>query len=62
MHAFVTEKQETDTTHLPDQLFGDQIRLKQILVNLVKNAMKFSRAHPIHILAGYDKLESMLHV
>ncbi len=58
----MTGQEEIDTTHLPDRLYGDQIRLKQILVNLVKNAMKFSRAHPIRILSSYDHQEQMLHV
>ena len=30
------------STPLPDSLIGDQIHLKQVLVNLIKNALKFS--------------------
>ena len=32
------------------------------MVNLVKNAIKFSRARQIRILAGYDYKKSVLHV
>ena len=27
------------TTTMPEELLGDQIRLKQVLINLVKNAL-----------------------
>ena len=46
----------------PDELLGDQIRLQQILVNLVKNALKFSCAKPIRILASYDQKDKLLTV
>ncbi len=62
LNLFVSGQQAGNRNLLPEQMFGDQIRLKQILVNLVKNAMKFSKAHPITILAGYDYGEEMLHV
>ena len=47
---------------LPEKIIGDQIRLKQILVNLTKNALKFSHGQPIHIFAGYDTEKHVLHV
>lgn len=52
----------TTSSSLPDKIIGDQIRLKQILVNLTKNALKFAHGQPIHILAGYDTEQHVLHV
>lgn len=39
---------------LPLKLYGDQIRLKQVLVNLTKNALKFSINQWVKIKACYD--------
>ena len=45
---------------IPKYLVGDQIRLKQVLVNLVKNAMKFSTRNTIKIKAAYDREAELL--
>ena len=47
---------------LPRSLVGDKIRLSQVLVNLVKNALKFSHNRPIKIRASYDYHQKRLHV
>jgi len=51
---------DTNNEELPPFLRGDQIRLQQVLVNLTKNALKFSRGRPIRILAAYDAEAQLL--
>ena len=40
---------------MPNELFGDVLRLKQVLINLIKNALKFTRQGTVKIFAAYDK-------
>ena len=47
---------------LPELVIGDKIRLQQVLVNLIKNALKFSHGKPIMILALYDYAKKKLKV
>ena len=45
---------------LPDQVIGDQVRLKQILANLLKNALKFCKGMPINVLVSYQRTKKLL--
>ena len=46
---------------LPKKLEGDEIRLKQILINLVKNALKFSDENgTIKLVSTFDVQNEML--
>ena len=56
------EEDGFDQFELPGQLVGDQIRLKQVLVNLTKNALKFSPKKDIFIKASFNNLEHKLEV
>ena len=47
---------------LPALLRGDEVRLKQVLVNLTKNALKFSPMQQIKIMASYSEQTQMLEV
>ena len=40
---------------LPDRLVGDSTRFKQVLINMIKNALKFSKGHIIRIKASFDR-------
>ena len=44
----------TREEQFPDQLYGDQIRFKQVLINLTKNALKLTVDGTIKIVAAYD--------
>ena len=39
---------------MPRNLLGDEKRLKQVLVNLLRNALNFSRCKPVYLMTKFD--------
>ena len=50
---------ESNQCHLPS-LLGDKVRFQQVLINLVKNALKFTQEGFIMIESAYDFIEQKL--
>ena len=48
------DRHSSNKVALPEFLVGDNIRLKQLLVNFTKNATKFTKNGVISIKAAYD--------
>ena len=47
---------------LPEELRGDKTRFKQILINLVKNATKFTKQGMVKLRAAYNRDEGKIMV
>lgn len=46
---------------IPESLCIDEQRIKQVLINLISNSLKFTVRGEICIVVAYDKLQRMLH-
>ena len=57
----ITDSNMIQNLHLPI-LLGDQVRLQQVLINLIKNALKFTMDGFIKVCAAYNPIENVLTV
>lgn len=51
-----------NSTFLPESLIGDEMRLKQVMATLIKNALKYSKGSPVDIYSAYDRNSQRLQV
>ena len=43
---------------MPTQLYGDEVRVQQVILNLLTNAVKYSNQGHIELIVDYEKLEN----
>jgi signal transduction histidine kinase/CheY-like chemotaxis protein len=51
---------EIDST-IPDALIGDKLRLSQVFMNLVSNALKFTKDGEVKLIAKLEKVSNLKH-
>ena len=64
--SFLAKNNENDLTleidpAIPESLIGDKLRFSQILMNLVSNALKFTKKGEVKIIANLVKVEGKSH-
>jgi signal transduction histidine kinase/ActR/RegA family two-component response regulator len=64
--SFIAQKNNNKTfiniDHLiPDSLIGDKLRFAQIFMNLVSNALKFTKNGEVHLIAKQVKVQNSIH-
>ena len=62
MSEKVHKKYNVEQTQLKDDLMIDQLRVQQILINLIQNAIKFSEKESVVIVTIVTNLESKTEV
>lgn len=51
---------EVDESNVPENLFGDQVRLKQVLISILINAIKHTKDGKINVSVSYDAIRRHL--
>lgn len=44
--------------NIPSNLYGDMVRIKQVMVNLANNAIKYTNAGSVDITVGFERISS----
>jgi len=44
--------------HIPDELYGDEVRIRQVMVNILNNAVKYTRKGSVSLKISKEKTEN----